>query len=113
MLEVTGIGETRWHWKTRSIYRNNRFDNLAWHKGVDYHYKLARDNPRKDVQAVFVSGVLKPPATNRGVSPRKANEILCSNCNEPTGLYQPALIRQSALCEDCWIDIDYSDRSNL
>lgn len=85
MLGVHGVGETCWHWKTRSIYRDNRFDNLAWHKGVDYRYKLASDNPRKDVQAVFVSGVLKPPATNRGVSPRNDNDISpCCRCGFPT-----------------------------
>lgn len=107
MRQVYGVGETCWHWKTRSIYRDNRFDNLAWHKGIDYRYKLANENNNKDVQAVFVSGVLKPPATNRGVGPRKDSVFLCPECQDPKSLNmdgygKPAMRVVCRKCKTVW-----------
>jgi hypothetical protein len=104
MREVTGVGETCWHWKVRSIYMDNRFDNLAWRPQTNYRFKLASVNINKSVPAVFVSGTLKPPLTNRGVGHGEIAEIYqCDVCKDSYSVTEMAFTQKGAeLCSDCW-----------
>lgn len=80
MLRVGTVSWTYFPPRFRAIARDNRFNSHCWIANALSGKLETSVKGDKPVLRVFVSGKLKPPATNRGVGPRKAMRFRCANC---------------------------------
>jgi hypothetical protein len=72
-------------WRSRALRPSNRFDPATFCIGAQMRWYEKSFIGTRPVLKVFVAGNLKPPATNRGVSPRKDSDIVpCCRCGFPT-----------------------------